>query len=250
MEEYRSGLSLEAVGQPTIAVGMDRFGPAVGGGLSFSFGDMLGDQSLVAAVQLNSGLSNNFSVKNTGAQVSYLNRAHRWNWGLVGGQMPYLSGGAQQGVGSLNGEPAQFNQSVIFRQTERSGAGVVAYPFNRAQRVEFQAGVSQIVFDQVVRTTAFSLRTGQLLADETDETSLGRQPVAGHIVGGARVRHDELRRDEPGSGAEIPPRGVAHVRVGAVYRCAGGLPAVLHAGVVLHLRDPGHALRPLRQRKR
>jgi Tol biopolymer transport system component len=172
IDPYRSGLSLEAIGQPTIAIGADRFGAAIGGGLSFSFGDMLGDQNLTVALQLNSGLTSNFSAKNTGAQAAYLNRRNRWNWGFVGGQLPYLSGGVQQGVGTIDGIPAQINQSVIFRQTELSGAGVLAYPFNRAQRVEFQAGVSRISFDQVVRTVAYSLRTGQLIADDTQENSL------------------------------------------------------------------------------
>ncbi len=179
VEEYSSGLSLEAVSQPSISVGVGSFGPSVGGGLSVRFGDMLGDQVLVAALQLNSGMTSDFSFKNTGAQVSYLNRARRWNWGLIGGQLPYLSGGVQQGVGSINGEPAEFSQSVIFRQTERSVSGLVAYPFNRSQRVEFQGGVSQVVQDQVIHTTAFSLRTGQQLLDETDETSLGDSLLLG-----------------------------------------------------------------------
>jgi Tol biopolymer transport system component len=172
VDDYRSNLSLEAVGQPTIAVGVGSFGTGVGGGLSFSFGDMLGDQNLVVGLQLNSGLSSNFSAKNTGVQASYLNRKNRWNWGFVGGQMPYLSGGAQSGVTTVNGQPAQVNQSVIYRQTELSGAGVIAYPFNRARRVEFQAGMSRVSLDQIVRTQIFSFNTGQLIDDTTDETSL------------------------------------------------------------------------------
>src|SRR5439155_26808458 len=46
------------------------------------------------------------------------------------------------------------------------------YPFNRAQRVEFQGGMTQISFDQVVQTTAYSLVTGQLLAQGTETTPL------------------------------------------------------------------------------
>jgi Tol biopolymer transport system component len=172
VDPYKPHLSLQGVGQPTVAVGVDRFGAALGGGISFSFGDMLGDQNLSVAVQVSSGLSTSFSAKNTAVQAAYLNRKSRWNWGFVGGQIPYLSGGAQSGIGTINGVQAQVNQSVIYRQTELSGAGVIAYPFNRAQRVEFQTGISRISFDQVVRTQAFSLRTGQLISDNTTETSL------------------------------------------------------------------------------
>jgi hypothetical protein len=171
--DYKPSLSLEAVSQPSIAVGASRFGASIGGGIAFQFGDVLGDHTLIAAVQLNAGLSSNFSASNTAAQVLYLNAAHRWNWGFVGGQTPYLSGGTLSGIGTLQGAPVEVDQSILYRQTERSAAGLVAYPFSRAQRVEWQAGVSRITFDQIVRTTAFSLNTGQVLQDDTVTTSLG-----------------------------------------------------------------------------
>jgi WD40 repeat protein len=172
VEDYKSRLGLEAVGQPSIAVGADRFGAAIGGGIGFYFRDLLGDQSLTTVFQVNSGITGGISYKDIAAQAAYLNQANRWNWGIVGGQVPYLSGGFQTAVGRVNGEPALLDQSIIFRQTERSAAGVTAFPFNRAQRVEFQGGVSQITFEQIVRTQAFSLNTGRLILDETDTTNL------------------------------------------------------------------------------
>jgi Tol biopolymer transport system component len=172
VKDYTPKLSLESVVQPQIAVGASRFGAAVGGGVAFQFGDMLGDHQLATVVQLNSGLTNNFSAKNTAAQVMYFNQAHRWNWGLVGGQIPYLSGGFESGIASVGGEPVEVDRSTIFRQTEQSAAGLVAYPFNRAQRVELQAGVTRISFDQIVETQAFSLRTGELLLNDSATTSL------------------------------------------------------------------------------
>jgi Tol biopolymer transport system component len=170
--DYRAGLQLEALGQPTIAFGASRFGPSIGGGISAYFSDLLGNHTLTTAVQLNSGLTNDFSFNNTAAQAAYINQSRRWNWGIVGGQLPYLSGGVRQLIAGVSGEPALVEQTVIFRQTERSAAGVVAYPFNRAQRVEFQAGISRMAFDQIVQTQAYSLNTGQQILDETEETSL------------------------------------------------------------------------------
>lgn len=174
--DYKSTLALEGLAQPSVAVGTNRFGAAIGGGIALQFSDMLGNQMLATAVQLNSGLSNNFSVKNTAAQAVYFNQTHRWNWGVVGGQVPYLSGGFQSGVATVQGQQAEVDESIIFRQTEQSAAGIVAYPFSRAQRVEFQGGVTRISFDQIVQTSAFSLRTGELLSDDVVETSLG-QPL-------------------------------------------------------------------------
>ena len=173
-QPYHGSLSLEGVAQPTIGVGASRYGAALGGGIGFQFGDMLGDQTLVTVLQVNSGtgLTNDFSIKNTAAEVAYFNAAHRWNWGILGGQVPYLSGGFLSGVGQVGNDVVQQDQTVVFRQTEQSAAGLVAYPFNRAQRVEFQAGVSRVSFDEIVQTTTYSLTTGQLLNDQTQTSSL------------------------------------------------------------------------------
>src|SRR5581483_1746919 len=172
--DYKPKLTLEAVGQPSVAVGASRYGAVVGGGVSFAFGDMLGNHQLVTAVQLNSGLAGTFDFKDTAAEVGYFNQAHRWNWGIVGGQVPYLSAGFASEVGVIGSEPVQQDQLVLFRQTERSATGIAAYPFNRAERVEFQGALTQISFDEVVQTTVYSLNTGQVLSEDTTTTPLAR----------------------------------------------------------------------------
>jgi hypothetical protein len=73
----------------------------------------------------------------------------------------------------LQGQVVGVDQTTIFRQTERTASGIVARPFNRAQRVEFQGGVNQLSFDQDVRTTTFDLQSGGVLTDETVRLSLG-----------------------------------------------------------------------------
>jgi Tol biopolymer transport system component len=169
---YKPRLKLDAIGQPTFGVGTSQFGTFVGGGLSASFSDMLGDHSLGAAVQLNQGIGGSFSGRDTAFQVVYLNQAHRLNWGLTGSQVPYLSGGIAEDIGTVNGEPSLIDQTILYRQTERSGGAILAYPFDRARRLEFQAGATQITFDQVIRTQAYSLRNGVLFFDETHTESL------------------------------------------------------------------------------
>jgi hypothetical protein len=147
---YHVSLSLEGIGQPAVAVGASPFGVAVGGGVSFYFSDMLGDHTLATAVQFNSGFGGNFSVKDTAAQAAYFNQTHRWNWGTIVGQIPYLSGAFQTGFGTtLEGEPVEVDQAIVYRQTERSASGIVSYPFDRARRIEFQGGATQVSFDQI-----------------------------------------------------------------------------------------------------
>jgi Tol biopolymer transport system component len=171
--DYNPSLSLEAVSQPMIAFGADRFGAAVGGGIAFMFSDMLGDQNLTTVLNVSSGIGGEFNFKNTTAQVAYINQKNRWNWGVIGGQVPYLSGGVQAFFGDVNGEPAIVQQTILFRQTDRSASALLAYPFSRAHRIEFQGGGSQISFDQIVQTQAVSRITGQLLLDQVDEQQAG-----------------------------------------------------------------------------
>ena len=78
------------------------------------------------AVQLNAGLSSKFSASNTAAQVLYLNTAHRWNWGIVGGQTPYLSGGTQSGIANLQGTPVEVDQCEPARSDQQVFAFEVA----------------------------------------------------------------------------------------------------------------------------
>src|SRR5205823_2705806 len=113
-----------------------RFGAAIGGGIALQFADMLGDHSLFVAAQVDSGVGGSYSFNNTAAQAVYFDQAHRWNWGLIGAQIPYVSGGFVNDLVDLGGgRLAGLQQTRVDRQTEQSAAGIAAYPINRAQRV-------------------------------------------------------------------------------------------------------------------
>jgi Tol biopolymer transport system component len=171
VEPYRARLQLQGVSQPVIGVGVSRFGTSFGGGIAFTFADQLGNHVLSTAFQINTGIDGGMSVKDIGAQVGYLNLSRRWNWGLVGGQIPYLTSGFQSSTGRLpNGDVVRSDQLFVFRQTERNASGVVSFPLDRSRRLEFQAGVSSISFDQTVTTTTFSLNTGAVYEDSSVTT--------------------------------------------------------------------------------
>jgi Tol biopolymer transport system component len=160
---YRSGISLTYVGSPSLVAGSNQFGTFVGGGAALYFSDMLGNHNVVTALQVNG------SLKDVTAVLGYQNLSGRLNWGGTVQQVPYLTGGYAQGVTDVDGEPTFIEQQLLIRQTNRDIAGIVSYPFSEVQRIDLQAGFSNISFDRELRTRGFSLITGeQILEDDQD----------------------------------------------------------------------------------
>ena len=172
-EPYKSGLSLDGVSQPYISAGVDRFGGMVGGGIAFNFSDMLGNHNIYAQVSADTyGGGAGDIVKNTGAVVAYTNMSKRWNWGFAVEQSPYIAGGYEIGQGVVNGEAALLDRTIIYRQVNRGVSGMVAYPFSQTARIEFGGGFTRSSFEQQVRTTSISQRSGRILDDSTVTTPL------------------------------------------------------------------------------
>ncbi|MEO5741118.1 MAG: BamA/TamA family outer membrane protein, partial [Vicinamibacterales bacterium] len=174
VEPYKSGLSLDGVSQPYISAGVSRFGGMVGGGIAFSFSDMLGNHNVYAQVSADTyGGGASDIVKNTGAVVAYTNMSKRWNWGFAVEQSPYIAGGYDLAQSTVNGEPVLLDRTIIQRQVNRGISGMVAYPFSQTARIEFGGGFERLSFDQQVRTTTISQRSGRVLDDSTVTTPLG-----------------------------------------------------------------------------
>jgi Tol biopolymer transport system component len=163
VDEYKSKLSLDYVGQPTLAVGRDPLGTYVGGGASFLFSDMLGNHQLAAVVQASG------SVEDIGGVVAYENRRSRWNLGAVIEQIPLVSGSFATGLAQVDGQPVYIQRSDLFRETHRTATGYAAYPFSRAQRLEVAASYVNITFGREVRTDLFDVNSGQRIRDERQD---------------------------------------------------------------------------------
>ncbi len=164
---YTPTLTLDTAAQPIVALGVNRFGAEAAGGAAFSFSDMLGNRTLAVSAGLQSWLGS-FSWDNVATEVVLFDRTHRWHWGVVAGQVPYVSFGFQSSVATTPaGDNIQTDSLTLLRETERSAAGVLAYPIDRAHRVELQTGVSQIAFDQVLTTASYSLTTGEIFQQST-----------------------------------------------------------------------------------
>jgi Tol biopolymer transport system component len=163
VSDYRASLSLDAISQPSVGVGVDQFGTYAAGGISFLFSDMLGDHMLGATVQSTS------RIEETGASVMYLNRKSRWNWGAVIEHLPFTTGGFAQGNAVVDGQDVFVQQTYRQTQLNSGVSALVHYPFSRVQRVEFSAGVRRIGFDAELETQLFSPVTGQLFDETTEE---------------------------------------------------------------------------------
>jgi WD40 repeat protein len=164
---YHAGLALTYIGQPSLGVGTSEFGTYIGGGAALYFSDMLGNHNLATALQVNGGL------KDVTALVAYQNMSHRLNWAVVVDQVPYSIGSFAAGNTTLDGEPVFVEQELRLRQTNRDLQGLVSYPFNEVQRLDFSAGYSNISFDQELRTIAFSNLSGEKVLDQKEDLPAG-----------------------------------------------------------------------------
>ncbi len=246
VEPYKAGLTLDGVSQPSISVGIDRFGGMVGGGIAFSLSDMLGNHNLYAQISADTYGGVGDIVKNTGVFLGYTNKSKRWNWGFAVEQSPYIAGGYATGRDVVNGEPVFLDQTIIQRQINRGVSGMLSYPLSQTSRIEFGGGFTRTSFEEQIRTTSISQRNGRVLDDSTITTPLA-DPLNMPSVSTAFVNDSSLfGATSPVAGGrsrfEISPTfGDLHLTIGA-----GRLPSLLHAGTVLHDCRPWNALRTVR----
>jgi hypothetical protein len=165
-QEYSPRLHLDYAAQPTVAVGADRFGGFGGGGIALLFSDMLGEHNLGVAFQASTSFDEDFSTADLGGAVVYQNLRHRLNWGVSLDQSPYRTGFVSEVGAIVDGRPAIVDQSVLYRQADRGVTGMASYPLSRAQRIEGTVGYRNLTFDQIVRTTAVDIETGDILLDD------------------------------------------------------------------------------------
>jgi Tol biopolymer transport system component len=169
-QPYKPGLSLDYAGQPAIGVGVDRFGTYAAGGLGFVFSDMLGNHTLATTAQVTSRFDE------FGGSAIYLNRTHRWNWGVAAELIPYVSRGFDQGIGNVGGQNVFVEREFRLLQRDQSVSGVASYPLSRAQRIEVSGGFRRITLSEDVTTRTFDLRSGQQLS-ETEQDLLNEPPL-------------------------------------------------------------------------
>ncbi|MFA3782895.1 hypothetical protein ABRY23_07525 [Melioribacteraceae bacterium 4301-Me] len=162
--DYDASLHLVGFAQPSAGVGIDRFGTYVGGGIALYWSDILGNHNLATAFQLQIG--GGFS--NVGGLLSYVNTAHRINWGVAVQQIPYFNTGYIAGFDTLNGSLVYKEQDFTFKQTNRTINGIIMYPFSETLRMELGAGFTNVSFSNTVRTIIIS-SYGNIIKDDTQD---------------------------------------------------------------------------------
>jgi hypothetical protein len=146
-QDYRAGLKLDYLA-PTAGVAVSSFGYAVGGDVTAVWSDMLNEHLFGFTLVGSSG----GSLNELGAQAIYLNQAQRWNWGVQGGHVPFISAfttvrpvEVETGDGGsvIGREIQQIRQTVTLDQVGL----VTQYPFSATRRFETTAGITRLGYD-------------------------------------------------------------------------------------------------------
>jgi WD40 repeat protein len=160
---YKARFSLDYIGQPYLVGGVSSYGTQLGGGISMFWSDMLGNNNLGTALQVQS----NGSFTDVGFILGYENGRNRRNWGATLQQIPYSYDSFASGFGVVAGKDSYIEEVLTSRQTVRGIAAYTEYPFSVVNRMEFLAGYENISFDLKLNTFAQDLETGAILVNET-----------------------------------------------------------------------------------
>ena len=183
-QPYKPKLGLQYVGQPSIGVGVDRFGGYAAGSTALYFSDMLGNRNLAMSLQMYGDL------RDVAGQVSYANLTHRLDWGVGAQYVPYLYyGGYSSSPGDVGGTPVIIDEYRQDRQTDLAVFGVASYPISRADRLELQTTLRRYGFSAELRSEVYSYETGEFLSESTRSVDTGLEPLYLGAVSGAFV-HD------------------------------------------------------------
>ena len=173
LSEYSSGLQLDYVAPPSIGVSAGGpYGGGIQGGVALFFSDMLGNHNLGVVVQANG------TFKDIGAQVQYINRGHRFNYGGSVAHIPILFGGflaptieVDPETGVLSEVFGQIRQRIYIDQI----GGIASYPFTTTRRLEFGLGFTRYGFDYEV--DRYFVNQFGVRRERTDLNELEPDPV-------------------------------------------------------------------------
>ncbi len=137
VEQYKPRFQLDYIGN-TGGVGVSvntYYGTGMAGGVNMLFSDMLGDNSLFAAVAVNG------EIYDFGGMVSYLNQKRKINWGGTISHIPYRSASIGMEPDTLWLNDQEFIPGINYklyniRTFEDQAALFAYYPFSTSRRME------------------------------------------------------------------------------------------------------------------
>ncbi|MFN8667854.1 MAG: hypothetical protein U0164_11825 [Gemmatimonadaceae bacterium] len=135
---YKPGLQPEYISRPSIGYAQDNFGRGIFGGTAIVLGDMLGNNRLIAAGQVNGRLSEAYfygAYMNMGSRLQYMTGAAQTPYFFLNNYSEnYIGDGTNRTIQEL--EIARF----IFRQ----GFAVAMRPSNRFTRWEYGLNANNV----------------------------------------------------------------------------------------------------------
>jgi hypothetical protein len=165
--QYDDRLRLESISQPYVGAATgNTFGGALRASFGMSFGDMLKDRQLHSLFRVGTDLDD------FAAQVSYVNRRHRLNWGVTTGFMPSRFYGARRSVARDGDLVTRETTSLKYEHQWATLNG--RYTLNRAKRVEFGAGVRRTGFEWQMYRRVTDSEAQEVVSRDAQEMSAGR----------------------------------------------------------------------------
>lgn len=147
--DYRPRLQLDFVG-PSVGVGYSSLGYGFGGDITAFFSDVLGQREVGLTLQGGTG-----TFDELGGQGYYLDQSSRWQWGAAGGHVPYISAftTARNAPVEIGGQVVEGTiiEQVLETVTVDEASFITRYPFSTTRRFEFDAGYTQLGFDNELR---------------------------------------------------------------------------------------------------
>ncbi|MGE5360050.1 MAG: BamA/TamA family outer membrane protein [Bacteroidales bacterium] len=168
VREYRKRLTLSRIAQPYFSAGGGSFGTFVQAGMGFSFGDMLRDRQFDVAFQVGR------RREDFAGQVAYINRESRLNYGFAADFMPALF--AVSEATYVSGDNEVTRRTDYMRQIHTGARGLVFYPFNRSDRLEFGAGFERVSFARQTESDIFALGSGKMVQQQ-QSTARAADPI-------------------------------------------------------------------------
>ncbi len=140
VKTYHPKFSVEYIGSSGVGGGMSRFGAAFYGGVNLWFSDMLKQQQLFTALQVNG------EVQDIGGAIYYLNKVHRINWGGGISHIPYRYSYFGYAADSIDGQVAE-NLVILDYRTYVDQVSMFGYfPMSKKNRFESGLGFTRYSF--------------------------------------------------------------------------------------------------------
>jgi Tol biopolymer transport system component len=155
VSNYKPKLALDYVSQPSIALGVDRYGTYGAGGIAAYWSDMLGYHTVVTSAFTGSRLIDTSGV------LAYLNNKGRFNWGTAVQRIvypyPYYMVYQNPDDGLI------YEIEDVFRLINYDISLFGSYPFSQVSRFALSAGFRIQDFNHTIYTRIYDPGSGYLL---------------------------------------------------------------------------------------